>query len=370
MSYLYDISPSDAEKRKPRYYVRYAESILVPRFLAFHESSEALHGWFRLFLSSEYEVYHMRRKVEPLDGLMRIDKDEERERIKERRRLFQQEYYERFPDHPYFHVKQVIEEPSNDATSSEASSPRDPPKAVEATQQVEDLPYENPPEEVKEVHEGVVDQVVSHGLGYKTISCRVDPVTRVMYYIYKTSTDKRQRILQYAAFTVGHLGVFAFLFQVFDDRGAIMQICCYFQLFVLLLCFMLYALSYLMDFIIVQVIKKDTKFYERTERKQFDIKEDGVCQYVHCIFAISEYDLSNDQQMERKERLSNILDLSGNSYIYPALDILFAASTIMIECLTIAYIYTNIRGNDQGQDGKSQQTLTAISNVCKILGLG
>lgn len=206
------------------------------------------------------------------------------------------------------------------------------------------------------------------------IACRVDPITRAIYYIYKSPVHKRQRILQYAAFIVGHLGVFAFLFQVFDDRGAIMQICCYFQLSVLLLCFFLYAFSYVMDFVILHIIKKEAKIYEDTERKRYDVKEDGVCQYVHCIFAVNDFDISNAQQSEKTDKLAQIgpaLDLSGNnSYIFPVLDLLFAASTMAIECLTIVYIYNNIQGNDQGQYDKSQQTLTAISNVCKILGLG
>lgn len=371
--YVPEIRPSDAKSRQSLFYVRFKEQISVPRFLAFHHSSEVLRGWFGFFLSSEYEVYHMRREIKGLEETT-LDRSEEWERIIQRRWLFAHEgYRKRCPDYPHLRLKQDIEKPSNDATSSEASSSRDPPKAVEATQHVKDHPYEDP-EEVKEIHECVEDQHYPPRSGRKMIACRVDPITRAIYYIYKSPVHKRQRILQYAAFIIGHLGVFAFLFQVFDDRGAIMQICCYFQLSVLLLCFFLYAFTYVMDFVIVQIIKKEAKIYESTERNRYDLKKDGVCQYVHCIFAVNDFDISNDQQREKMDKLDEVgaaLDLSGNnSYIFPVLDLLFAVSTMMIECLTIAYIYNNTRGDDQGQGDKSQQTLTAISNVCKILGLG
>lgn len=220
------------------------------------------------------------------------------------------------------------------------------------------------------------DVCINEDNGAKTIRLDSDPKRRSIYYIYKVSNHRRQKLLQYAAFTAGHLGVFAFLFQVFDDRGAIMQICCYVQLTVLLLCFMFYAGSYILDIWVVLKIVYDAKFKEFDERSCYDIKREGVQIYRHCIFAVSEVEVSPQQIQEKQKQFEKENDGSGegyfhyNSYTSPILDILFAVSAMAIECLTIAYIYNNIQGNDQGQDDKSQQTLTAISNVCKILGLG
>ncbi|KAJ8655815.1 hypothetical protein O0I10_008479 [Lichtheimia ornata] len=137
-----------------------------------------------------------------------------------------------------------------------------------------------------------------------------------------------------------------------------MQICCYFQLFVLLLCFMLYAFSYLMDFKIIHNIRKEAERVEDMQRRHHDLRPDGVGRYIHCIYAVGEFTLSPYQHEEKYRVLSKLepaFDLScNNSIISPALDFLFAISVIFVECLTIVYIHNNTRGDTQGQDETSQ----------------
>jgi uncharacterized membrane protein len=70
-----------------------------------------------------------------------------------------------------------------------------------------------------------------------------------VYHIYLMSTNRREKLLQFVLIIIAHLGVFAFLFQVFQDEGPIMKACCYFQLGSLLMCFLLYVMSYLLDMI-------------------------------------------------------------------------------------------------------------------------
>lgn len=67
----------------------------------------------------------------------------------------------------------------------------------------------------------------------------------VYSFVYISFAERRQKLLVFAGFLVAHLGVFAFLIQVFDDRGIIMQVRCYSQLGLLLLCFILYILTYI-----------------------------------------------------------------------------------------------------------------------------
>lgn len=76
------------------------------------------------------------------------------------------------------------------------------------------------------------------------------PAWTGIYYVIKLSVSRRQALLQFAGYIIAHLTVFAFLFQVFDNRGVIMKICCYFQLGLLLLCFMLYVLSYVLSYLL------------------------------------------------------------------------------------------------------------------------
>ncbi|KAI7848388.1 hypothetical protein BDC45DRAFT_610383 [Circinella umbellata] len=70
--------------------------------------------------------------------------------------------------------------------------------------------------------------------------------------IYPLATEARQKLLTFSAFLVAHLGIFAFLFQVFDDRGLIMQSCCYLQLGLLILAFLLYLGTFIKDQIIIK----------------------------------------------------------------------------------------------------------------------
>lgn len=179
----------------------------------------------------------------------------------------------------------------------------------------------------------------------------------------------------YAIFTIAHLGVFAFLFQVFDDRGAIMQICCYTQLAMLLLCLLAYVASHLLDIMVIQKMIYRTRDLEHAFRHNYDINPEGVKFYTHRIFAVNEFEISPQQNEEKQNLLDEhkgnpISFLDRNSYTATIFDTLIAVLAIMVECLTIAYVYNNTRGEDQGQGETSQQTLTAISTVCQILGLG
>lgn len=199
------------------------------------------------------------------------------------------------------------------------------------------------------------------------------PAERVLYYVYRSSASRRQKILQYAIFTTAHLGVFAFLFQVFDDRGVIMQVCCYSQLAVLLLCFLLYPFSYLLDIMAVFRIQQAAKYFEFLEREEYYLEQESGTRYIHRIYVVNEFEISPNQSTEKQKKLDGITWttwglVDSNSYTSPILDVLFAVTALMVECLTIVYVYNNTRQDDRKQGDDESQALSAISNACKLLG--
>ncbi|KAI7884533.1 hypothetical protein K492DRAFT_173797, partial [Lichtheimia hyalospora FSU 10163] len=154
-----------------------------------------------------------------------------------------------------------------------------------------------------------------------------------------------------------------------------MQICCYTQLAVLLLCLTAYAVCHLLDFIVVLKMIHHAKYLEDLFRHHDDIHPDGVKIYIHRIFAVNEFETSPEQIKEKQKRhdqdkAAKLFDFhEPNSYTAAIFDIMFAVIAIMVECLTIVYVYNNTRSDSQQPADPSQQTLTAIRNVCQILGL-
>lgn len=151
----------------------------------------------------------------------------------------------------------------------------------------------------------------------------------VYSFVYISFAESRQKLLVFAGFLIAHLGVFAFLFQVFDDRGGIMQVCCYSQLGLLLLCFVFYILTYILDALTFYNAKR---IIDRVFKPN-----DNIIIYL-C-------------STDRCERISQIFSqqnvlADSNDFLHSIysgiLDCLFAASLTALENLTIAYIYNNV----------------------------
>lgn len=201
-----------------------------------------------------------------------------------------------------------------------------------------------------------------------------NPSTRSVYYIYKVSVTRRQRIMQYAFFTTAHASVCTVLFQVFEDRGVIMQVCFYIFLIKLLLCFMSYVFTYALDFMVVRKIRHKVEAVEAAERRDYDLSH-GRCtpSYTHFIYAVDKCELSSIHIHERQSATMGE-DVHGfhgqNRYTFPVLDIIFAISVMVVQCLAMVYLYNNKPETDlDGQDEKSKETLNAIANICQVLGL-
>ncbi|CDS12898.1 hypothetical protein LRAMOSA05082 [Lichtheimia ramosa] len=354
--------------------IKSTNSVSIPRNMTTSVSRSAFHGWFSYIVSTEYEVYQMRRMVKVRTPDMKnaakgkVKNDEHKSNLTSSTSEISdnddQQLDQETQEHP-----DNREDDVNSKEESKIDMERD--TWLGLTELMDDVDYGDDDDDNDDDGDLQLYQLDGHAEsdmclleddGEKVVQRDSDPKRRSIYYIYKVSNDRRQKLLQYAAFTAGHLGVFAFLFQVFDDRGAIMQICCYAQLVVLLLCFLLYASSYILDILIVLKIIYDAKSIECWTRQAYDIKRKGVKIYIHRIFAVSEFGVSQQQIQEKRRqfdlRMEELTDFfrSYDSYTPPILDILFAVSAMVIECLTIVYVYNNTQGNVQGQDDRLQQT--------------
>ena len=124
------------------------------------------------------------------------------------------------------------------------------------------------------------------------------------------------------------LGIFAFLFQVFDDRGLIMQSCCYLQLGLVILAFLLYLGTFIKDRL---MIKRTTEQAIRNEQSELILQQ----QYRATIYCAENCD---DLALN-----THWMDNEVNLYYYlaTALEYLFVLCLIIVESLTIVYIYKN-----------------------------
>lgn len=167
----------------------------------------------------------------------------------------------------------------------------------------------------------------------------------MFYYVYKTSASTRGSILQFAMHIVAHLGVFAFLFQVFqEDRGIIMKLCCYTQLGLLILCFAFYLALFALDSIALLSIKRNAIGLEGELQGKICIKDDRVyksaeigdkTKVYHRIFGVRYFEL-DVKDKEDDHRLGEDEGISTQ-----VLNICFGIAMIVIECLTVAYVYNN-----------------------------
>ncbi|KAI9270663.1 hypothetical protein BDA99DRAFT_534773 [Phascolomyces articulosus] len=143
--------------------------------------------------------------------------------------------------------------------------------------------------------------------------------------IYPLATETRRKLLTFSAFITGHLGIFAFLFQVFDDRGILMQSCCYLQLGLLIMAFIFYLGTFIKDQFVIQYARKQEVQHE----------EDTLVPYtstIYCAESCDDLPLNTDW-----------IDGNNNLYYYftIVLEYLFVFCLIVVECLTIIYIYRN-----------------------------
>lgn len=163
------------------------------------------------------------------------------------------------------------------------------------------------------------------------------------YYVYRMSVLTRESLLKFAMYIIGHLGVFAFLFQVFqEDRGTIMKICCYTQLGLLILCFVLYIASFVLDGVSLLMIKKEALTHERELRGEpsstgtrYTPKIKKEVDVYHRIFGVRYFEL-NDKDKEDAHMMGEDEGTAAQ-----VLNICFGLAMIVIECLTVAYVYNN-----------------------------
>lgn len=45
--------------------IKFTNHVSVPKYMSFDVSFPAIHGWFSAIISTEYDIYHVRRMVVP-----------------------------------------------------------------------------------------------------------------------------------------------------------------------------------------------------------------------------------------------------------------------------------------------------------------
>ncbi|KAI8067809.1 hypothetical protein BC940DRAFT_300515 [Gongronella butleri] len=150
-------------------------------------------------------------------------------------------------------------------------------------------------------------------------------------HVYVMSSDRRNALLTFSAYVIAHLGIFAFLFQVFDDRRPIMQLCCYFQLGLLILCLIFYVASYGVDALFIFQAQALIKPQQREPIYDYYFED----HYLWCVDSTD--NLPDITSMARQARSYELKTFSL------LLDISFAICLILIESLTVVYIYQNVQ---------------------------
>ncbi|KAI8062412.1 hypothetical protein BC940DRAFT_308961, partial [Gongronella butleri] len=79
------------------------------------------------------------------------------------------------------------------------------------------------------------------------------------------ATATRQKLFIYSGYIVAHLGVFAFLYQVFQNNSPLMKACIYFQLGMLAFCYFIAAVTIITDRIFVSKALYFTKITESAD---------------------------------------------------------------------------------------------------------
>ena len=121
--------------------------------------------------------------------------------------------------------------------------------------------------------------------------------------------------------------MFAFLFQVFDERRLLMKACCYLQLELLILTYLMYLGTFVKDRLVVLDGKSTMVSEEEMELPERKYDVTFYCAEQCDDLALNTHWIDNEVYVYY--------------YLATGLEYSFVLCLVIIECLTIAYVYNN-----------------------------